>query len=378
MVKTTADAATTAPALSKSERRVLGLVFHHGTTIQSVLAEEMELTQQSVSRLIGGLVEQGLLSQGERMSVGKRGYPSIAIQLAPDFTFSAGVAIMADGVALALVDFAGGARAERRASLDAMTIEAVLSWVETTLDETLGACGADRSALAGLGISMAGSFVGEGPGFNTPRYLDHWANLDVAALFAERFGRPAWAENDGNAAALAESINGVGRWASSFAYLYLSAGVGGGLVLDGELWRGRLGNAGEFAGGLPPNIYPFPNLELLRQMAARDGQTFDTVQAMIDNYDPRWPAIDDWIARVGDSVSIIASNATAILDLDAIVIGGLAPRDLAERLIPRVELFDQKRRAQLRPTAKLAPAEVEGNAAAIGAAMLPLRAMFFR
>lgn len=377
MGKTT-DAATPTPALSKSERRVLGLVFRHGTTVQGVLAEEMELTQQSVSRLIGGLVDQGLLSQGERMSVGKRGYPSTAIQLAADFTFSAGVAIMADAVALALVDFAGGAKAERRASLDAMTVEAVLSWVEATLDEMLGACGADRSALAGLGISVAGSFVGEGPGFNTPPYLDQWANLDVAALFAKRFGRPAWAENDGNAAALAESINGVGRWASSFAYLYLSAGVGGGLVLDGELWRGRLGNAGEFAGGLPPNIYPFPNLELLRQLTARDGQTFDTVQAMIDNYDPRWPAIDDWIARVRDSVSIIASNATAILDLEAIVIGGLAPRDLAERLIPRVELFDQKRRAQLRPTAKLTPAEVEGNAAAIGAAMLPLRAMFFR
>ena len=77
-------------------------------------------------------------------------------------------------------------------------------------------------------------------------------------------------------------------------------------------------------------------------------------------------------------MSISASNATAILDLDAIVFGGLTLKDLAERLIPRIELFDQKRRTQLRPMAKLVAAEVEGNSAAIGAAMLRLKAKFFR
>src|SRR3546814_3544128 len=119
---------------------------------------------------------------------------------------------------------------------------------------------------------------------------------------------------------------GVGRWAPSFAYLYLSSGVGGGLMLNGDLWRGRYGNAGEFAGGLPPNIYPFPNLELLRVLAARDGISFETVDELVSNYDPSWQAIDEWISRVNDSVSIIISNATAILDPDAIVMGSLIPR----------------------------------------------------
>ncbi|GAY22797.1 hypothetical protein SFOMI_3359 [Sphingobium fuliginis] len=51
-------------------------------------------------------------------------------------------------------------------------------------------------------------------------------------------------------------------------------------MLNGDLWRGRYGNAGEFAGGLPPNIYPFPNLELLRVLAARDGVSFETVDEL--------------------------------------------------------------------------------------------------
>jgi predicted NBD/HSP70 family sugar kinase len=367
------------PALSKNERRILTLVFRRRALIQNALAEEMEITQQSASRLVGGLIERDLLRPGAKvLGSGKRGSPSTAFELVPGFACSAGVSIMADAVALAIVDFAGSVLVEQHAFLPSMSTRAVLSWTEAALAETLEGSGRPRATLAGLGVAIAGSFTGDGPGLNTPRYLDAWANVDVAALFAERLRLPAWVENDGNAAVLAELVNGVGRWTGSFAYLYLSAGVGGGIALDGEPWRGRVGNAGEFAGGLPPNIYPFPNLELLRQMVGRDGPLFETVQEMVGAYDPAWPAIDKWIERVRDSVSIIASNATAILDLEAIVLGGLMPTDLAERLIPHVELFDQKRRAQSRPTARLVPAEVRNNTAAIGAAMLPLKATFFR
>lgn len=365
-------------AISKSERRVLGLVFQRQALIQNTLMEEMELTQQSVSRLVGGMIERGLLCQGERISSGKRGSPSISIRIRPDYTASAGLAIAVDSLTLTIIDFAGNSLGERRTRLPAMTLDAVMAWTNATLDDLTRDLGLARGGLTGLGVSVAGSFVGDAVGFNTPRDLDHWANIDVAEVFAQGTGLPAWSDNDGNLAALAESVNGVGRWARSFAYLYLGAGVGGGIVLDGVPWRGRCGNAGEFAGGLPPDIFPFPNLELLRRMLARDGVAFDTVQAMVEGYDPSWPAIEGWITSVRDSVSIIASNATAILDLEAIVLGGLLPRDLAERLIPQVVMFDQKRRAQPRPTARLVPSEIEGNAAAIGAAMLPLRATYFR
>lgn len=379
MSQFTNDAADRLAPLSRSERRILTRVFQRKAVTQGALAEEMEFTQQAVSRLVGGLVERTILRPGGKVAnSGRRGGPSTSFELNPDHACAAGVSIMADGVALALVDFSGQSLGQWKAFLPAMSVNSVVSWAEAALREAFEETGADRAALAGIGVAVAGSFTGEGHSFNTPRYLDAWANVDVAAIFAERMQIPAWAENDGNAAVLAERINGVGQWADSFAYLYLSAGVGGGIVLNGEPWRGRVGNAGEFAGGLPSNIYPFPNLELLRQLIGQSGPVFETVQQLVDAYDPTWPAIETWIERVRDSMSIIASNATAILDLDAFVIGGLTPRDLAERLIPKIEMFDQNRRAQRRPTAKLVPAEVEQNAAACGAAILPLKATFFR
>ncbi|MFV3131237.1 ROK family protein [Niveispirillum sp. KHB5.9] len=98
--------------------------------------------------------------------------------------------------------------------------------------------------------------MGEGVGFNTSHSLEEWSNIDVIGLFQERFSLPIFTDNDGNVAVLGESLVGIGRWAHSFAYLYIASGVG--VVLDGEVWRGRHGNAGGFAGDLPANIYPTP------------------------------------------------------------------------------------------------------------------------
>jgi len=359
--------------LTPSERQTLALLFRSGAQSQSQIADQVNLTQQSASRIINELQQAGMVRMATKAVAGKRGYPSAAVELNGDYAVVAGLAIMADRAALALCNFAGEVVHEVRAAPNGMSVRAVMDWTKEELSHGV----VSLNKVAGLGVSVAGSFTGDGPRFNTPYYLNEWAGIDVESAFRERLDIPTYADNDGNAAALAESMLGVGKRFKNFAYLYISAGVGGGVVLAGEVWRGNNGNAGEFAGGLPSTLYPFPSLELLRQIAAKDGKTFETVAAMLDDFDINWPAVDQWIVRVRDSVSIIASNATAILDLEAIVLGGLLPRALAERLIPAIELFDQRRRLSPRPVAQLLPAEAPSNAAAIGAAILPLKAQYF-
>ena len=363
--------------LSNTDRRILGLVFRHHSLTQSQITEATGLVQQSVSRVVNGLVDRGCLMAGERVSTGRRGYPSQSFRMAPEFGYSLGLSIMADAASLALMDFSGQVRAERSRVFSTMQIDRVLDWVNATTDEISSLAEVNADQILGMGVGIAGSFANGTAGFNTPTALEDWAFIDIPKLLSESTGLPTWADNDGNLAALGENMTGAGRRYRSFAYIYFSTGVGGGIVIDGEVWRGRLGNAGEFAGGLPGNIYPFPNLELLRQRFNRENSRFETVADLLEDFDVEHPAVDDWIARVRDSVSIIASNATAILDVDAVVFGGRMPRALAEKLIPRVELFDQKRYSKPRPMAKLVPAEATGDATSIGAAVLPLSRQFF-
>src|SRR5918999_4785132 len=70
-------------------------------------------------------------------------------------------------------------------------------------------------------------------------------DVDLRARLRERFGVPAAIENDANAAALAEHRYGAGRGASHMVMLTLGTGIGGGLILDGRLYRGAVGAAAE-------------------------------------------------------------------------------------------------------------------------------------
>jgi predicted NBD/HSP70 family sugar kinase len=366
--------------LSESERRVAGLIFRREAMTQAQIAAETGLTQQSSSRIVGRLSECGLLLENERVATGRRGYPSTAFRLNPAAAHAIGFALKHRSGVMVLVDMAGNVLAERRIALDVMRRDAVTSWLREQIDAVVEHnLGGQRATLAGLGVAVAGSHISPDvrSGYNTPHDLEEWAGIDIAQTLSGALGLPVWSDNNGNLAALAEAKIGVGRWARSFAYLYIGSGVGGGVILDGELWRGVNGNAGEFAGGLMPNVYPFPNLELLRQLVVRGGAPIDSVAELVERFDPAWPAIDGWIARVRDSLSIIASNATAILDVDAIVLGGEIPRDLAVRAIGSIELFDQRRRLIPRPMAKIVPAEAPCDPAALGAAVLPLQQCYF-
>ncbi len=101
------------------------------------------------------------------------------------------------------------------------------------------------SQLSAAGISVPGPLDPERGVVLGPPNLPSWSNVPVRELFASALDVPVWVENDANAAALAEWRFGAGRGLSHLVYLTMSTGIGAGLILDGRLYRGRHGNAGE-------------------------------------------------------------------------------------------------------------------------------------
>jgi len=124
-----------------------------------------------------------------------------------------------------------------RKSTSAEIMEQLASAVETLEGKD--------GAAAGVGVGLPGIVeIGKGRVRNAPNVpvLD---GLRVGEELEARSGRAAFAENDANAAALAESWLGAGRGADHVLYVTLGTGVGGGLVFDGRIWTGRNGYAGE-------------------------------------------------------------------------------------------------------------------------------------
>lgn len=362
-------------SLARSERRTLGLIFRERLATQLRIADHLDVTQQSASRIVAGLIKDDIIVAGDRINAGQRGYRSASFRLNPSYSASVGISIAPATVSVALCDFSGTVVAHEARQSTSVDVCDTLAWVKKTVEKLGQAIGISHDKLLGAGVAISGSLDSEDE-FNTPPALEAWAGLNIGAMVQDALDLTVYAENDGTASALAESIFGIGQRFPSFAYVFVGAGVGGGLVLDRHIWRGAHGNAGEFAGGLQPAIDPFPNLELLRIELARSKKPFDTIADMLASLDPDWPAVYDWIIKVRHSLSVIASNTGGILDIDAVVLGGLMPPALARRLIPHIKFFDQMRRSKARPTPVILPAEVVNDPACHGAALLSLRASF--
>ena len=146
--------------------------------------------------------------------------------------------IVVDGAGRVLGDDVGFSRAEEG-------LEVVLGRIEESLDAALGKAGVKRERLAGLGIASPGAVdVVRGIVPNAPQ-LPGWQDVPLARLLEERFGLPTLLENDASAAALGEHRFGAGRGSRHMLYITVSTGVGGGIIIDGELYRGKSGAAGE-------------------------------------------------------------------------------------------------------------------------------------
>ena len=364
------------PGATASERRVLAALLREGKLTQAAISDRVGLAQQSVSRLLAELTRRGCITQAGPVALGQRGQSPVAFKLAGPFATSIGVGIMADTISLALLDFAGDVIGEGAQTLPDMRRDTVLLAIEGLLTSLSKRYQVDRTRLLGIGAGVSGFFTDDPHTLNTPASLDDWALVDIASLLSEHFELPAWMDNDGNAAALGEGMIGVGRWARKFAYLYFATGLGGGVMIDGQLMRGSHGNAGEFAGILPPS-YPHPNLDSLRVQLQRNGIDTEHVAAMVAGFDPTWPGVSAWLDEMMPSLNLMISAIHAVLDPDAIVLGGRMPPALAELVIPRIALNSTQRRGVPPPQPTVVLAQAGGDATAIGAALLPFKNCYF-
>ncbi|MEM9173039.1 MAG: ROK family transcriptional regulator, partial [Pseudomonadota bacterium] len=362
---------------SESECRVLGKTVRSGAIGQTDLARATGLAQQSISRIVKSLIQVGAATETKRVRSGKRGQPSVVIRVNPTFAYTIGVSLMTDALAVAVMDFSGQVVDEAYECMPNMQREHVLRISKQIIDDMVSTHNIERTRLLGAGVCLSGRHIGPGAVYNTPELLDDWALVAVDTIFEDHLGLPVWVENDGNAAAVGESLVGVGRSYDHFAYLYIDTLLGGGVILNHELMRGVHGNGGELGMLLPKEHYQHPSLHSLLETLAQNGTAHDSVSTMIRNFDEHWPGIEDWISETCSGLSLIASSLAAILDPEAIVIGGRMPKSLAKRVIPHVSLFNDPRRGKPRPLPQLLVAQASGNASAIGAAALPFKDQFF-
>lgn len=304
------------------------------------------------------------------------GNPSVNVTLNPDYVFSFGISMLGDSLSVVLMDFIGKVRGVRSASMPSMARKPVLEHLERFRKELLDEV-PQAKQLAGVGLGISGFFV-DGRYINPPKSLNEWALIDIEPLIEEVMQLPVEMDNDATAAAIGESLFGMGRTCSNFAYLHLTNGFGGGLINGGKPYRGQHGNAGEFGGIWSLLGEGYPSLDLLRSCLEQHGKTFDTVEDMVSIIDVDSPGVDTWLDQAIKPFSTLCGLLSCIVDPEIIVLGGRLPISIGERLIDRLEIPSPGSRwGRFPPQPKLALAQVRENSVAIGAATMPMQRLYF-
>jgi glucokinase-like ROK family protein len=223
---------------------VLRNIHTHAPISRAKLAAKTGLNKSTISSLVEELLEFRLIHETGLNSVGT-GRPSTLLEINPQAGGIIGVELGVDFVATALTDFIGNILWRRTVNADPA------AGPETILNQTLELTGEAITAslqtglpLFGIGVATPGLVdIEEGILIFAPNL--HWHNIPLRKLFSERFNLKVFIENDANAAAVAEHLFGVARQCSDFIFVFAGVGIGGGLFLNGELYRGKNGFAGE-------------------------------------------------------------------------------------------------------------------------------------
>jgi glucokinase len=123
----------------------------------------------------------------------------------------------------------------------AATLDRLFALGRRAVDES----GIDWAAISAVGIGCGGPLDAEHGILIAPPHLPGWRDVPVSALAVRFYDRPVTLENDATAAAAGEHRWGAGASVRNMVYLTISTGVGGGVVIDGSLYRGASGNGGE-------------------------------------------------------------------------------------------------------------------------------------
>lgn len=363
--------------LSPNERLLLKRIWQQNGLSRSELSSQVDLTQQSVHRIIDQLTDRGILRFGAPKPGAGRGQPSPTLYLNEQYACCCGISLNTDIVGICLMDMAGNLRGESHFKLHGQSRDTVLTQIEQQLIHHCQQQGYEPHQLLGIGFAIAGYNI-EGTKFNAPLPLHEWSLIELGPLLAERFQHPVWVENGSNTAAIAENMLGIGRYIRHFAYLSFNYGLGGGLISAGELLAGGYGNAGEFSGIYNADeMERRPTLKSLLDRLQQHAVDVPDIDYLHRHFDPQWPGVNSWLDEVKPAYNQLINAITAIFNPQAIVFGGQIPAALADMLIARTAFYGRPRYGVSAPRAKLLYSGVNGDASAIGAAMLPLKTEFY-
>lgn len=239
-------AASTQDIRRDNRRRVLELLRELEPVARNEIARIAGLTEPAISRITRELVDARLVEEGTTGGGGTRpGRPVVALRLSDGGAYVAGINISADNQWACIANMRGRILAKRSLALpEASEPRGVIAIAAQEIERLISATGIERTRLLGTGVTVAGTVDPESGDLQESPNLG-WPRVPLARWLQADLGPHVRIEGRSMALLRAETRIGAARGMRNTALIMPALGIGGAVMVDGRLLRGRTNRAGQ-------------------------------------------------------------------------------------------------------------------------------------
>ncbi len=229
-----------------NKHAVLDLIrFTPGGISRAELAQRMDLSRAAMTAIVNDLLESGIVRESESRNK-QNGRPPIILEINPARGYVAGIDMGASHLSVILTDFSAQVIDEVEVPFNiAGSPEACLGQANGLLMELLKKHELAASSLGAIGLGVPGPIASEAGMVFAPPIMPGWDGYPIQASLEEKWNLPVSLNNDAELGAIGEWAYGAGRGENFLAYIKVGTGIGSGILLNGQVYRGATGSAGE-------------------------------------------------------------------------------------------------------------------------------------
>jgi N-acetylglucosamine repressor len=228
-----------------NQNSLLNLIKTEGPVARTRLAELSGLSLATISYITGDLLERNLLLEsGAAESTGGR--KPVLLEIQPEGGFSIGLKLTEYEIIAVILNLNGEIVYSERYPFELRDHgKEAISLLADQVHSLIGRSGLDRFKMIGLGLGMPG-LINSAEGVCVDSPILGWYDVAISEPLGNLLKMPVYVDNDVNSLAIYEKLFGQGQPFDHFLTITIGRGVGLGLVINGDVYRGGLGGAGEF------------------------------------------------------------------------------------------------------------------------------------
>jgi predicted NBD/HSP70 family sugar kinase len=359
-----------------NQRVTLHAIRVNGPITRTDLADITGLTPPAIANITKRLMQDNLIREAGRVR-GARGQPPIKLVINPDSWFSIGVNVDRDHITLVVLDFLGSVRARSAREIPFALPATVRTFFQRSVGHLLDKAGISASQLVGIGVAFPDDITRAALP-EQPQEYSAWGAVAVEELFNQTLHVPVFVENDAAAAAMGEMQFGRGHQFQSFFYILITAALGGGLVIDGNYFRGANGRSAELGWlrghdgfSTTRQLQNIVSLSALYTRLATQGYRVSSPRGLTRLDAGGRRLVADWVETSVEALLETLLAINCLINPQAVLIGGRLPASIIEDLARRLNERLAPYAATMPAIAPVEKAVLSDDAPAVGAAILP-------